>query len=77
MECNFFSYHWTQVRGQEIVNQGDGYYFTTLATHNLEEMKSYTKKIFSLDNTGVITIQNIQKISKEFYELKTGKPFFL
>lgn len=77
MECNFFSYHWTQVNGKEILQQGDCYYFTTLTNYDLQEMKDYAKRFFSIDPAAIITIQNIQPITKELFELKTGKPFFL
>jgi hypothetical protein len=66
-----------QVDGKGILKQGEGYYFTTLPHYDVRQMKEYTINMFSLEPSALVTIQNVQPITKEFFEKKTGKPFFL
>jgi len=59
------------------LDQGEGYYFTSLPDYDVADIKEQTKTVFDLHPASVITIQNVQPISKELFEQKTGKPFFL
>jgi hypothetical protein len=77
MDCYFFSCHWTEVHGQEILNQGDDYYFSTITEYDVSDIENSTKKVFSLALSAAVTIQNVQPITKEYFEEKSGKPFFL
>jgi hypothetical protein len=76
MTFRFYSFHWTQVKGKEILKQDNCYYYTSGPTE-ISDMKETVIRIFSLDQDAVILLQNITEISKEEYESLTGKPFIM
>ncbi|UAY52882.1 hypothetical protein [Ferruginibacter albus] len=67
----FYSFTYVDIYGQEILNSGEAYYYTT-AEKNIDEMKNAAREILKMPSA-VITIHKVQEISKELYETRIGK----
>jgi hypothetical protein len=67
----YFKFTYADVDGVTLLSSDEAFYFTNAET-NVDEMKAVARAILRKPHA-VVTVHNIQEISKEFYETKTGK----
>ena len=70
----FYSFDYIQYEDGQVKSSNAGYYYTGAGQYNIDEMKNAIRRSIN-DPSAVLTIQNIQEISKEQYEGLSGKPF--
>ena len=68
----YFSFVFCQYADGNIINSGEVFYYTTGGL-NHDDMKGFVRTQIVKDPAAVITLQNIQPISKEFYEMKMNQ----
>ena len=66
----YFEFKYIQTKDGEIVNQGDGLYYT-YAEQNLNEMKQLSRDILK-DQTAVISIPLFTEIDRDTFMAKGG-----
>ncbi|MEO8764927.1 MAG: hypothetical protein ABI416_11595 [Ginsengibacter sp.] len=74
MQQKFFSFDWKQVEGEKVLKSDSFFYSASAEEYDSDDMKSRVIKLFSLDPSAVIVIENIAEISKEQYEILSGLP---
>jgi hypothetical protein len=66
----YFKFNWTDVHGKEILDQGEGYYYTT-GIPNVEEMKQKIR-VSTQKPSAVIQIHAVTEISQEQFDHLTA-----
>ena len=77
MHFLFYKFQWTEWKNITIIDQGKGFYYAIQAITDKSNIEQTIKVLINKPVTADISIDEISKISKDDYELETGKPFYL
>lgn len=75
MNFRFYKFTWLRFKDGNILNSGQHFYCeNSNYAYNLEKMEKEVK-ILLKSRSAVIAIPNVSEISKEEFEVISGKPF--
>ncbi|MEO7585383.1 MAG: hypothetical protein ABIS74_20480 [Ferruginibacter sp.] len=75
MNFRFYKFTWLRFKNGNLLNSGQHFYYENSSyPYNLEKMEKEIKVLLK-SNSAVIAIPNVSEISREEFELISGKPF--